>query len=376
MLQRTIILSAALFCYSTVAFSNDSTYIRFILHPGLDSNRLTISIHDGIQEQRLKLNETHTWRGRLFSPYGHIFVAYPGQDTAGFAKRIFFGKGNTIVSVTPGHSVNEPFCINKKDSKNIFPYEEMGGLELDAYIKEKQDSQMAFYHRNKRRFGADENLVQKMLDMGDTVIFKKLEFIRQHPGLYASFWNFLNNTYKSNVLSPDSMLATYNKIFPEKYKSSKASEYMVSVLNNKIAIATKSHFPEFSVTDINNNIITSESLRGKYVLIQFWASWCIPCINEMPVIRRIHEQYRQAPFTILSISIDQNAQAFRTAVTKHAMNWTQVHGDLRLYNAMGYAPIPQLYLLDKSGRVIYNNLKGTDIELRLLQSTLSEKLPH
>ncbi len=373
-IQR-ILLSAILLCCSATAFANDSSRIRFILHPGLDSNRLTISVHDGIQEQRLKLNETHTWSGRLFSPYGHIFVAYPGQDTAGFVKRIFFSKGNTIVSVTPGHSVNEPFHIDEKVSKNILFYEKMGGAQLDAYVKEKVDSQMAFYYRNKSRFGADGNLVQQMFDLGDTVLLKKLEFIRQHPSLYASFWNFMTNISRTEVISPDSMLATYNKIFPEKYKTSKAAEYMVTVLHNKIAITTQSLFPEFSVTDINNNTITSESLRGQYVLIQFWASWCMPCIKEMPVLKGIHEKYRQAPIKILSISVDQNAQAFRTAITKHAMNWTQVHGDLRLYHAMGYTPIPQLYLLDKTGHVVYNNLKGTDIDLRLLQSILSEKLP-
>ncbi|WP_346318547.1 TlpA disulfide reductase family protein [Chitinophaga sp. YIM B06452] len=367
-------LAVILLLFGIPALANDSSYIRFIFDSSLTAAKFQVTIYDGINEHKIDLQNTQSWNGELFSPFGFIILGYKNSDTSSVITKVFFKKGRSEVSLASSSIPGQFYALDEKSSVNVIPYNDMGGAKYDAFKKEKEDVLLNFYYNNRSSFGKDPALVNKAFTLSDSLTAKKLEFINQFPDLYISFWVFISEMFRVTPPGPEKLLELYDTKFPVKFKSSKAGRYVESTLRNKVAIASNGLFPDFSVSDINNNRIESSKLRGRYVLIQFWASWCIPCIKEIPDLKKMNDRYNDSTLTIISFSIDKDASAFRKAVEKHAMNWPQVYGDTRLYNSLAYLPIPQLYLIDPEGHTIYNSTGIVDTDLTLLKKLVSDRL--
>ena len=128
---------------------------------------------------------------------------------------------------------------------------------------------------------------------------------------------------------------------------------------------------DFTQNDTLGNPVSLSSFKGKYVLVDFWASWCGPCRRENPNVVKTFNAYKDKPFTILSVSLDQpNAKdKWIKAIHDDNLTWTHV-SDLQFWNnavakQYGIQAIPQNLLLDPQGKIIAKNLRS---------ETLSEKL--
>jgi len=124
--------------------------------------------------------------------------------------------------------------------------------------------------------------------------------------------------------------------------------------------------PDFTVPTIDGKEITLSSLRGKYVLLDFWASWCKPCIGEIPFMQKAYKNYKSKGFEILSVSVDRDAAAWKKAVEDHGMTWLQGHDTQDISHSLyGVMSIPTTLLLDKNGVIIAKNLRGEALEAKL-----------
>jgi peroxiredoxin len=129
--------------------------------------------------------------------------------------------------------------------------------------------------------------------------------------------------------------------------------------------------PEISLPDVNGNTVSLNSLKGKFVLIDFWASWCGPCRQENPNVVRAFNLYKNKNFTILGVSLDDNKDRWVDAIGKDGLNWAQV-SDLKGWQsvaagAYGVRGIPANFLLDPTGKIIAENLRGADLEAKLAE---------
>ena len=124
----------------------------------------------------------------------------------------------------------------------------------------------------------------------------------------------------------------------------------------------------FSSKDINGDRIHLSNFRGnKYVLLNFWATWCVPCVAEMPVLDSIYKQYSNKDIVIISISQDRNREKCLKAIQKLKMNWINIINDPVVEGAYGNNPsLPQVYLIDKSGNIIYSRTEKEDYDLKKL----------
>jgi thiol-disulfide isomerase/thioredoxin len=127
--------------------------------------------------------------------------------------------------------------------------------------------------------------------------------------------------------------------------------------------------PEISMKMPNDSTLTLSSLRGKYILIDFWASWCGPCRKENPNVVKVYNKYKNKNFDILSVSLDQDKSAWIRAIQADNLTWNHV-SDLQQWNsaaaaAYGVKGIPATFLLDKEGKVIAMNLRGEALESKL-----------
>ena len=111
-------------------------------------------------------------------------------------------------------------------------------------------------------------------------------------------------------------------------------------------------------------------MRGKVVLIDFWASWCGPCRRENPNVVKLYEKYKDKGFEIFSISLDKDKTAWIKAIKDDNLKWTNHVSDLKYWSSeaaklYGVSSIPSTVLIDKEGRVIAKNLRGRDLELKM-----------
>lgn len=134
--------------------------------------------------------------------------------------------------------------------------------------------------------------------------------------------------------------------------------------------------PEMAFPNPNGDVVKLSDLRGKVVLIDFWASWCGPCRMENPNVVRIYNEYKDKKYTagkgfeIYSVSLDQAKDRWVQAIEKDGLAWSSHVSDLRGWRAQGAAlygvnAIPMTFLLDGNGKVIAKGLRGAQLEAAL-----------
>lgn len=123
---------------------------------------------------------------------------------------------------------------------------------------------------------------------------------------------------------------------------------------------------EFTAKDLAGKEISLSDYRGKVVLLVFWATWCYPCVQELPNEKKAFEKYNDKGFTIISVSQDLNRQKLESFVKQHGLEWTQIQdssgkkGEIsKLYSVWG---IPQSYLIDRDGIIRFRNVRGEKLE--------------
>lgn len=130
--------------------------------------------------------------------------------------------------------------------------------------------------------------------------------------------------------------------------------------------------PEIVMADPDGNVRRLSDLRGKVVLIDFWASWCGPCRRENPNVVRAYEQFQSKGFEVFSVSLDQNADRWKAAIAMDGLNWPNHVCDLKGWQneaarAYGVSSIPHALLVDQEGTIVATHLRGAALTAQLNQ---------
>ncbi|KAA9325205.1 TlpA disulfide reductase family protein [Adhaeribacter soli] len=193
-------------------------------------------------------------------------------------------------------------------------------------------------------------------------------FIRKNPNSIMSVYSTLTLINPEDEYAfADSMLTVYKKSQPES-KYTKALNERLSKLGS---VTVGSMAPEITLPTPDGGTMSLSSLRGKYVLIDFWASWCGPCRRENPNVVKMYNKYKDKGFEIFGVSFDQSKDKWVKAIADDKLTWPHV-SDLkgwessaaRLYNITA---IPHTILIDKEGKIIAKNLRGAALEAKLAE---------
>ncbi len=191
-------------------------------------------------------------------------------------------------------------------------------------------------------------------------------YAKSHPSSYVAAFEILEN-YSFNP-DPKELEPVYNSLdtsIQTSYYGKKIRETLESA--KKTAIGSIA--PEFSQENADGKPITLSSFKGKYTLVDFWASWCGPCRAENPNVVKAYSKFHPKGFEILGVSLDSKKDKWLEAVKKDGLNWTQV-SDLKgwqnsVADTYGVRAIPMNYLLDKDGKIIGKSLRGDELEQKL-----------
>ncbi|MEO7313619.1 MAG: TlpA disulfide reductase family protein, partial [Ginsengibacter sp.] len=177
---------------------------------------------------------------------------------------------------------------------------------------------------------------------------------------------YVLNQYAGYDLNVPKMEPLFNRLSAKNKKSPAGIAFSERLeLARKTAVGAMAM--EFTQNDTLGIPVSLASLRGKYVLIDFWASWCGPCRAENPNVVKTFNEYKDKGFTVLGISLDQPGkhQAWMDAIHKDNLTWTQL-SDLKgwkneVSTMYGIRAIPQNLLLDPSGKIIAKNIRGEEL---------------
>ncbi|UOR03905.1 AhpC/TSA family protein [Hymenobacter aerilatus] len=190
-------------------------------------------------------------------------------------------------------------------------------------------------------------------------------FVQAHPNSAAAAavvqWRFVD--------FPD--VTEAEKLYKQLGPAAKASLAGKSI-QKYIMVDAKSavgSMPTFTQADPNGKMVKLSDFRGKYVLVDFWASWCGPCRKENPNVVALYNQYRDKGFDVLGVSLDSKKEAWQKAIQADGLTWTHV-SDLQGWKNQvavdyGISAVPQNFLIDPQGKVIAKNLRGEELQAKL-----------
>ncbi len=195
-----------------------------------------------------------------------------------------------------------------------------------------------------------------------------LGFIKQHPGSNVGGYIIFSAQFDwAQINEYDEM---YNAL-SDKVKKGKFGKLALDKINSLKGTTIGYPAIDFTQTDVNGKNVSLSSYKGKYVLVDFWASWCGPCRKENPAVVAAYQKYKDKGFDVLAVSMDDNKDKWLAAIAKDNLTWTHV-SDLKGWQntvgkMYGVASIPFNLLLDKEGKILAKSLRGADLDAKLAE---------
>ncbi len=240
--------------------------------------------------------------------------------------------------------------------------------EYTAYLARIQpftDNINKLADRRKNVAKEDKATLDSIAAAWDALAAKKKdaekEFIIAHPKSVVSAW-VMTRSFIFNP-EPETLGSLYNGLSPAVQATSYARAVKERLeIEKRFAVGQPAL--EFSQPDTLGKMVSLRDFRGKYVLLDFWASWCVPCRIENPNVVKAFQTYKDKGFTVLGVSLDRpgKQQAWLEAIHKDNLTWTHV-SDLKFWDnevarMYGINSVPSNFLIDPAGKIVAKNLAG------------------
>ncbi len=349
--------------------ANDITNFKIEFPKTIDTKNVRIFFDDGLEQKLINVifeKNIVLIKRSLTATYATISILHE-PDNSWFRLLVNSKKGYIVFSAPDSaqKSLSNYIIKNGIDVANCKEF-----LDLKKICKKEFEAK--FYFTNQYNFLKNDTNAKNYNNSSRALALKAMEFIKVRGNNYFYFWyfrlNIVNELLRTDQLE---LYEFFNVAFPTKFKESIEGENLKRLIEGNLFIKSGETSPLFVANDYRGNVVSSSQLKGKYVLISFWATWCGPCVAEIPMLRKIRHDYRNEDLELISVSCDHDSAAFIKKITELNMNWTHIFGNADMNNKFGNKPIPSLYLIDPNGIIKFSSWED---EEKKLHEILKENL--
>lgn len=348
------------YCDVTIHFPDTAYY-----------NRIEFQYDDGLQQLRVDpvVGNAHSFliKKKYYSRYATIIIVLHKLDGSVLSYN-YFWVTNTPATITFKNKLIDSTSLNYPSIEHAYELKDKKIVkEITTFCSAQQHDYDSLYLKYRNTEFQDSVIGIEFGRANLALHDKQMDFIESHGSSYYCFWLFQRET-RYGFFSADTLLKIFETIFSPAFQLSIEGQRIKKLLTDKIQVNKKYAF-DFISKDINGNVVALKNFRGKYVLLNFWATWCGPCLAEMPDIEKIRKTFPKSELAIISICLRSDTAGFRKDIKKFNMNWTNIFDDENIINGYSVRSIPQIYLIDKEGRIIY---KEHDLEPKSIDKGLNK----
>ena len=267
--------------------------------------------------------------------------------------------------VSVSYNFNEPSSLTiegSQDSKEM--------LKLETLMEEYQ---LEVNQLNERYYEAmsnnDSETIKKIQQEAIALEARQAEKVKE---MINSMGDSFASLAAVGLLNPKNDFPFLDQLVTklnEKYPGTVSIMQMKQQLDEMRALSVGQVAPDFELPNPEGKLIKLSDLRGKYVLIDFWAAWCKPCREENPNVVRLYNEYKDKGFEVFGVSLDRSKDDWVKAIKDDGLTWTQV-SDLKYFNSAAAElykidAIPATYMIDPDGKIIAKDLRGPSLESKL-----------
>lgn len=307
-----LLFTVTLTCIAPIsALPQDSSFVTVHYPPGLSAKNVYVDYFDGKSVSRKTFDSSSeiSFRRARYWRYADLVVYYPDTTYKGIwpVNPFWVGRQPADIYILPDSDGNKPF--QRYRLKNAFNVGDSGLSQLNLWEKDVRDSIAMCYELAGKN--NSDSLERVALALFTRVAYKELSFLRSVKDSYFRLWLFRTRLAENHLLPVDTLNNVFHTIFPDSIQKGLEGQYIEALIEKRLGPAIGKAAPHFSLRATSGKLFTSQNTLGRYVLIDFWASWCGPCVAEMPRIAALHSLFKSRQLLVISITLDATGQTFR-----------------------------------------------------------------
>lgn len=334
----------------SLLLSNSNAQGKFIIEGSFNNYEGKVYVvYGAVRDSLYTKNGKFLFSGKVTQPtYSHISIPSKGRLVA--LNGFWIDKGKTMLELD-----TVPF----KNSR-------FSGIEVKVKLVQTGD-----VHRIISNAVAQLNEIKKQ-NIPEPERNLKLKsvtdsLLKKYPNSIISLYVLVRNL---SVYNRDELQNIYRNL-PSKMKDIQEALVVKNGHLQTFDIKVGDKLPNFTQSNADGNLISLSDIKAKYVLIDFWASWCVPCRKENPNVVNAYKKYKDKGFDILGVSLDTKKDLWLKAIKDDGLQWRHISDLGGWQNEIAVVfkikAVPSNFLLNSDGVVVAKNLRGEDLESKLLE---------